>query len=59
METTATLFIRNRNDNIGLDFKNSITAWMEDAVYNSTNVFTENDVIVARCNCHTWQGKGS
>ena len=45
METTATLFVRNKDDNVGLVLNNKIAASMKDAEYEVTAAFTKKDFI--------------
>lgn len=52
METTATTFIRNKEDNVGLVLNNKITASMKDVEYEVSTTFTKNDLLATKYGCH-------
>ena len=52
MERSASLFIDNKNNEVGLVLNNTIPASMKDAEYDVTTAFTKNDLIAAKCDCH-------
>lgn len=52
METTTSLFLRNRTDDVGLVVNNKIVASMKDSEYDVTNAFTKKDLIACKCDCH-------